>query len=535
MTIDRCLKTEYHLRSLALALDARSVAGWSPAEEALAKNTAAFSEEDAAYFKKRIQKGEDPLGSALCYLRSPEQRRSQGATYTPRDLSRAMVQWAFDQKLNPTRIVDPGVGSAEFLRVAAKKFPQAELIGIEVDPLAALIARANLAAAGLADRAEILCGDYRTTALPGANGKTLFIGNPPYVRHHQLTAEGKAWLTAEAKKLGFAASQLAGLHVHFFLATVLKARKDDFGTFVTSAEWLDVNYGKLVRELFLNNLGGQGISVLEPSSRTFEDAASTAAITQFIIGSRPAKIRMKRSPGITQKGALTGGPMLHRNRLETENRWSSLTRKTVDIPLDYVELGELCRVHRGQVTGANRVWIAGEHSAKLPESVLFPTVTRARELFAAGSVLADSSRLRDVIDIPTDLSIFNRQERKAIDQFMKLARSAGVDDGYVAKNRRAWWSVGLRTPAPILATYMARRPPAFVRNLVDARHINIAHGLYPRDPMSSVLLDRLAAYLSTAVSLHQGRTYAGGLTKFEPREMERLLVPTPEMLLQRPA
>jgi hypothetical protein len=26
-----------------------------------------------------------------------------------------------------------------------------------------------------------------------------------------------------------------------------------------------------------------------------------------------------------------------------------------------------------------------------------------------------------------------------------------------------------------------------------------------------------------------GRTYAGGLTKFEPREMERLLVPTPEL------
>jgi hypothetical protein len=532
MGIYLCLKTEYHLKSLALALDARSVAGWSPAEEALAKNTAAFSEEYAAYFRRRIRKDEDPLGDTFCHLRTPEQRRDQGATYTPRDLSRAMVQWAFDQKLNPTRIVDPGVGSAEFLRMAAKKFPKAELIGIEVDPLAALIARANLAAAGLADRAEILCGDYRTTALPEANGKTLFIGNPPYVRHHQLTAEGKSWLTAEAKKLGFAASQLAGLHVHFFLATVLKARKDDFGTFVTSAEWLDVNYGKLVRELFLNDLGGQGITVLEPTSRTFEDAASTAAITQFIVGSQPAKIRMKRAAYIDQKGALTAGRMLHRNRLETENRWSHLTRKTVDIPQGHVELG---RVHRGQVTGANRVWIAGEHSSNLPRSVLFPTVTRAKELFAAGSVLADGSRLRDVIDIPADLTIFDKEERKAIEQFMKVAKSAGVDGGYVAKNRRAWWSVGLRTPAPILATYMARRAPAFVRNLVDARHINIAHGLYPRDPMSSELLNRLATYLSTAVSLHQGRTYAGGLTKFEPREMERLLVPSPEMLLQMTA
>lgn len=77
---------------------------------------------------------------------------------------------------------------------------------------------------------------------------------------------------------------------------------------------------------------------------------------------------------------------------------------------------------------------------------------------------------------------------------------------------------------------MARRAPAFVRNLADARHINIAHGLYPRDPLPSSTLDQLAHFLNSAVSLEEGRTYAGGLTKFEPREMERILVPSPELL-----
>jgi hypothetical protein len=77
---------------------------------------------------------------------------------------------------------------------------------------------------------------------------------------------------------------------------------------------------------------------------------------------------------------------------------------------------------------------------------------------------------------------------------------------------------------------MARRPPAFVRNLAEARHINIAHGLYPRETFTSEILDNLARYLSRAVSVRDGRTYAGGLTKFEPREMERLIVPSPEIL-----
>jgi hypothetical protein len=77
---------------------------------------------------------------------------------------------------------------------------------------------------------------------------------------------------------------------------------------------------------------------------------------------------------------------------------------------------------------------------------------------------------------------------------------------------------------------MARRPPAFVRNIVDARHINIAHGIYPRETMSPLALRTLAEFLSVSTTTHQGRTYAGGLTKFEPREMERLIVPSPSIL-----
>ena len=70
----------------------------------------------------------------------------------------------------------------------------------------------------------------------------------------------------------------------------------------------------------------------------------------------------------------------------------------------------------------------------------------------------------------------------------------------------------------------------FVRNLAGARHVNIAHGLYPRDPLPPAALDGLAAYLRRSVTAGQGRTYAGGLTKFEPGEMERLPVPVPALL-----
>jgi hypothetical protein len=161
----------------------------------------------------------------------------------------------------------------------------------------------------------------------------------------------------------------------------------------------------------------------------------------------------------------------------------------------------------------------------LPRSVVFRSITRARELFDAGLELTATERLRGVIDLPADLDQFEQSERRAIQRFLRSARRAGAHSGYIATHRKAWWSIGLRDPAPILATYMARRPPAFVRNLAAARHINIAHGLYPRGPLSEAALVKVTSALSRTTHVGDGRTYAGGLTKFEPREMERLLVP----------
>jgi adenine-specific DNA-methyltransferase len=100
----------------------------------------------------------------------------------------------------------------------------------------------------------------------------------------------------------------------------------------------------------------------------------------------------------------------------------------------------------------------------------------------------------------------------------------------VARHRTPWWRVRLAEPPPILASYMARRPPVFVRNLAGARFVNIAHGLYPREPLPPPVLDALAGYLRQSVTTDEGRVYAGGLVKFEPREMERLPVPSPSLL-----
>src|SRR2546423_1049328 len=114
-------------------------------------------------------------------------------------------------------------------------------------PAGARVGRATLAAGGMAGRASIRLGDYRSLRRPPAPGAALFLGNPPYVRHPQIPANWKNWLRSAAAGQGLTASGLAGLHVHFFLATALYAVPGDAGALVTSAEWLHVNYGTIGR------------------------------------------------------------------------------------------------------------------------------------------------------------------------------------------------------------------------------------------------------------------------------------------------
>jgi hypothetical protein len=137
-----------------------------------------------------------------------------------------------------------------------------------------------------------------------------------------------------------------------------------------------------------------------------------------------------------------------------------------------------------------------------------------------------------VIDLPTDLDELDTAERNAVTKFLKVAKAMGAHKGYIASHRKAWWSVGLRAAAPIISTYMARRPPGFIINQADARHINIAHGLYPREELPEKVKKALVDYLQINISQRSGRTYAGGLTKFEPREMERLIVPDLTLLAE---
>jgi hypothetical protein len=475
-----------------------------------------------------ILAGYDPLGEAFIDLRDKEARRKQGAVYTPPTIVRSMIDWAATYGKNPVRIVDPGAGSGRFILAAARRFPGAQLIAVEIDPLARLMLQANATVLGLDARLQVVPDDFRAISLPSVPGPTLFLGNPPYVRHHDIPESWKSWFAACAARHGYPASKLSGLHVHFFLKTRELMRGGDFGAYITSAEWIDVNYGSTVRKMLADGLGGQSLTIIDPEAMPFADALTTGAISCFCAGERKKYFAMSSVTSLEKP--LGEGAKVAWKELNEAPRWSVFVRGVAAPPRGHIQVGDLFRVHRGQVTGNNSVWTAQGFDGALPRRFLFPTVTKARELLSAGVSLTQSSNLKRVLDLPAELDALHEGERQPVEKFLDWAKLQGADQSYIARHRKRWWSVGLRDPAPILCTYMARRSPAFVRNITGARHLNIAHGLYPREPITEETLGAVCSYLVRNVSPKLGRTYAGGLVKFEPGEVARIAMPALENL-----
>lgn len=504
----------------------------TPQERTIAETYAApVSDELVLAVRTAIQSGTDPLGTAYCLIKSPEQRRGAGQTFTPIEAVIGMFQWA-ESHGNVSRIVDPGAGSGRYVLTGLRRNPTALGVAAEMDPLVALLLRANAHALGLQDRLEIHLDDYRILELKPIEGRTLFIGNPPYVRHHDISTDWKDWYSKNLKSLGHAASQLAGLHLHFFVKTLNLARPGDIGCFITAAEWLDVNYGQSLRDLLTNGLGGKAVFVVSPKIPVFGDALVSACITCFEPGSDDQEIEFKSIATSDELLNLSGGHFTGKVRAKAEKSWSILVRNREIVRNDgFVNLGDLFKVSRGQVTGKNSVWVTEDNRFGLPDEFLVPSITDATDIIRAPNARIENlAALRRVIDLPASFDELSDDGRRAILEFIEWARSEDADKGYIARHRKPWWRVNMKDIPQIVVTYMGRRPPVFAINVAGARIINVAHGLYPKVQLNERSLESLVTWLNNNISQDSGRVYAGGLTKFEPSEVMRLQIPNIEML-----
>lgn len=463
---------------------------------------------------------DDLLGENYCVENEPQSRRAHGITLTPIWLVEHMLDLLGEQSFDT--VVDCGAGTGRFAIAAAKRFPRARIVAVEAHPEMAILLRQRLWETGLSQRVEVVEGDLRSERIR-RQGRTLFLGNPPYVRHHDISPEWKAWYERGMAARGIRASQLAGLHAHFMLHAVEQMSAGDHMCFVTSAEWLDNGYGRALRELcFSDGVALQSMWVTEPGELVFPDALVSAAVFELSCRQPADRIRA---------GSIAGQQFNHLRDVEPASlraapRWSIWARRELDVQGNGVELGELFRVTRGQVTGQNEFWVLPPDQQVLPKSLTTRAVTRAAEIIA-GDVLSKNGvrQLKVVADLPADLDALGAEDARLAKRFIQLAKKMDAHQSYIARHRKPWWAVGMREPPAAFVSYMGRRPPVFRSNPHGVSFLNIAHGLYPRQPMSQAQLDSILLHLNQSTSINSGRIYGGGLAKFEPSDIAGLRIP----------
>jgi methylase of polypeptide subunit release factors len=167
-------------------------------------------------------------------------------------------------RADPGKVLDLGSGDGRFAR--GGYFERYD--GIEIDPSASK-------GAVLPANAKIKTGCAFAVAKKGYDA---CIGNPPYVRHHDIEQpwKGKVADTIE-QELGVTLSGIGNLYLYFLCLALLRTKKDGLVAFVMPFEWVSRPSAQSVRYLLESKGWKVGIYRFETS--IFEDVLTTASIT----------------------------------------------------------------------------------------------------------------------------------------------------------------------------------------------------------------------------------------------------------------
>ena len=475
--------------------------------------------------------------------RTPEERNRMGQFATPSPLAHDILTHARD--LLPAkpkiRFLDPALGSGSFYAALRRVFDVKQIEearAFEMDPHYGKPAEALWAPHGL----HLTHGDF-TRAKPDPSFN-LVICNPPYVRHHHLSAQDKQHLaTRTLASTGLQLSGLAGLYCHFLLQAHAWMAPGALAGWLIPSEFMDVNYGRKIKDYLLGQVSLLRIHRFDPEDIQFADALVSSAIVWIKNEPPQAGHRVR----FTYGGTL-GQPATERHvdaaDLAIENKWTRYPRHGVRDTTGRATVGDLFKIKRGLATGDNGFFVLDERAVQergIPAEALRPILPSPR--YISGDVIeADAQRLPTharrlfLLDPRMDESEIERRY-PALAAYLAEGRGRGLHERYLCRTRKRWYDQEQREPAPIVCTYLGRvdsksgRPFRFIRNLSRATVANAYLAMYPTAALEARLannpglIDSIWKQLNAILPedlMGEGRVYGGGLYKLEPKELAKV-------------
>lgn len=191
------------------------------------------------------------LQKELDKQKTQSSRNKLGQFSTPFALACDIAEEALRETITNRKVsfLDPAIGTGVFYSAILDVFGEEKIYsatGYEVDPHYSrptinLWKDYNL---------NIRESDFTKNAITTTDKFDLIIANPPYVRHHHLGPESKHHLKESTQKYwGINPSGLSGLYCYFIYLSSLLLEDNGISCWLIPSEFLDVNYGKGVKEL----------------------------------------------------------------------------------------------------------------------------------------------------------------------------------------------------------------------------------------------------------------------------------------------
>lgn len=488
-----------------------------------------------------LESEREKLQSVCDNAKTQKERNRLGQFATPPALALEIVHIAkgFLPDHAKVRFLDPAFGTGAFFSALLQEFSSSRIqaaTGFEIDrhyaDATVSLWRGN--------KLDLRIADFTKTVPPKVTERyNLIVCNPPYVRHHHLTAQDKSRLRKLTRGFsGFSLSGLTGLYCYFLLLADAWLSDSGAGLWLIPSEFMDVNYGVPLKEYLLSKVTLLQVHRFAADDVQFADALVSSSVVCFRKCAPPEDHAVQFTFGgsLNKPSSLKMVPL---SELRPASKWNGRGFGTSSHPPG-IKLFDLFDIKRGLATGDNKFFILTREQIRenqLPSEFLRPILPSPR-------YLSDDEIHADVIGNPLlehqrfllDCRLPERDVRRDFPSLWNYLETGKNDvaKGYLCASRSPWYSQESR-PAPLfLCTYMGRTNGKngaafrFILNHSKATAANVYLLLYPKAPLAEALRTKpdLARKvwdwlrtISPDVVLMEGRVYGGGLHKLEPREL----------------
>ena len=459
-------------------------------------------------------------------------RKKFAQIFTPQPIVNLMSDWLLGNKFLNT-VLEPAFGLGIFSRMLLKKKENLKVKGFDIDET-------------IFNEASRYFGSFKNVSLhledymySDWNSKyDGIICNPPYFKFHDY--DNKQILQEVEKKLKFKFNGLTNLYTLFLLKSIFQLNKDGRIAYLIPSEFLNSDYGKLVKEYLLKTKTLRHLYVIDFKENVFDDAMTTVSILLLANDSNNSEVHIttidskfdlqviehyiKTYP--KEKGELSFKP----NELDPDIKWRRYYQLQNSINYkNLVPFSTYAKVVRGIATGANEYFTFKKSKAEkysIPNENLLPCICKAKDV--KGHFFTVNS-YNNLVKNDELIYLFNGQNsnnEKVVD-YIRLGENERINEKYLTKSRKPWYSLENRPPAPIWVSVFNRTGVKFIRNEANISNLTTFHCVYPTnsDLFSNVSKNLLFAYLLTDVAKEifsdNRREYGNGLKKFEPNDLNK--------------